>query len=382
MPEEVEKDIGLFGDGPIADAYFRSMPGQILREHGPESLTKYCELQKRTRCHTPCVQGISGCTTADQRLEPLLYQKTQSAVQAVLIAVFEDRSLDARTMRMIGDSAINIAKCIEAMKARAMSSKTFDGVVFRGVTSMNMTLDDLLGPGFAALVSKSLFQEALYRGGLVLSDAVVDRLIDKIAENLDLSAERKSACLKFAHFITLLTQATLHGLFHTRGNPTQIDILMVSAFWSGMVYGALARKYGLASSMFARILTNTMALVRGLSRRLKSKDDKRLFMYALSLLQLVLYKIVGLPPPLVNKYHIILQHSQRFVPHPPDVPMNDNNAGDGDDFHDAFEDIDSVNDLETDAILQFETESRLDTFYDALMQEPRQHSLTADAPGS
>ena len=360
VPEDIYQDIGRVRNGPKARAYFRKVPQQVLDKHGKESLTTYCEMQSRRTCYAPCTHGWSGCTTEDRRFDPLKKEKMDSLLTRIFKVTMANAQLDFTTLYTVGKLSHHCASFIIHMKIYSATSNDFLGAMYRTLLTANFTLVDIFGHDFATMVPGPILEEVVFRGSLLLSDEVIHKLMDKIDEKLQLDPRRKRASLEVLHFITLLAQATLFGFMHVNNvlSSEESALYVATTFWSGIVWGSLARKHGLKSSILSHMLDNTMAVMA-------QKSGIVAVLSGIAHMMLRMKWIPNSATATTNKYHVLLQHSQRFVSIPTQSVMNE--AGPSDILDDSADSLEDINATELEAIAEFETESRLDWICDALM---------------
>ena len=360
VPEDIYQDIGRVRNGPKAQSYFRQVPQEVLDKHGQESLTTYCEMQSRRTCYAPCTHGWSGCTTEDRRFEPLKKEKVDSLLSHIFKVTVTNSRLDFTTRRAIEKLSHYCWLFIIDMKIYSAQPNHFLGAMYRTMVTTNVSLGDIFGDDFTAMVPGPLWEEVVFRGSMLLADVVIDKLMDKIDEKVQLDPRRKTASLEMLHLITLLAQATVFGLGHINNVSAYQDsaVYMATTFWAGIVYGSLARKHGLKSSALSHMLDNTMTVMA----------QKSGIVAVLSGIAHMMLTMKWVPNPgsvTTNKYHVLLQHSQRFVPIPTEPVMNE--ASPSDVLDDSADSLEDINAKELEAIAEFETESRLDWICDALM---------------
>ena len=358
VPEDIYRDIGRVRNGPKAQSYFRQVPQEVLGKHGQESLTTYCEMQSSRTCYAPCTHGWSGCTTEDRQFEPLKKEKVDSLLRRIFKVTVTNSRFDFSTRHTIEKLSSYCWLFILHMKIYSYTSNDFLGAMYRTLISANVSLKDIFGDDFSNMISAPILEEVVFRGSLLLSDEVIHKLMDKIDEKLQLDPQRKRATLEVLHLITLLAQATLFGLAHINNvwSYRESAVYVATAFWSAIVWGSLARKHGLKSSILSHMLNNTISET--------TKKSKTVAM--LSGIAHMMLRMKWIPnSATTNKYHVLLQHSQRFMPIPTQSVMNE--AGPSDILDDSADSLEDINATELEAIAEFETESRLDWICDALM---------------
>jgi membrane protease YdiL (CAAX protease family) len=370
IPKDVYNDIGYVMDGGKAREYFRALPAKILKEHGEISLNEYCQKQSLLGCHAPCGVSINGtCVSAQRRWDVLPSEERKSMIKHVYDAFlsqypsFTGQFTLGLLVVFIDRHDLFLQEWLRVY-AYLHHSPDFISSVYRSTHSVNEVMVNLFGLDLTRVVTGPIYEELLVRGSMLLGDSVIDQVMDKIVKVFNLDPDKKATPLKIFQAITLLSQATLFSAGHfTNGrSPAHSMIFMYHTFWSGMVLGALARKYHLKASIGVHGMNN---LIVAMSTKPK--------LFVLSFLPTLcnLASIAHNWRHAAN-YQTLLLHSQRFLPPPSGNVVAEHGH---EVFHDTVQDIEEISRLEINNITKFEIETKLEWFYDALTTDD-QYDIT------